>query len=231
LASLGIDLSRLSAADLSRLRRAAQARGARDLTEQLDAELAVRRTAYPRPAVAAPDPSPDADADAAPAPRWPLALAGALGAALLAAGLGWQLARPSPPTAPPEAAAPRPVPASTAPAPQPAPAAQSEPVKPPPKAQAQPVRHRRAAAPCRLGRGTADRLVCASPRLAAQHRAMLRAYDRALAAGADRRRVDAGQAAWRKARARAHDTHTLAGLYRRRIHELEAVARRAERRR
>jgi hypothetical protein len=88
---------------------------------------------------------------------------------------------------------------------------------------ASPIRTARAD-PCR-GKPTADRLVCAYPALAAQHRRMRAAYDHALAAGADPLAIDRAQAEWREARAATGDRARLYALYERRIRELTAAAR------
>jgi hypothetical protein len=91
-------------------------------------------------------------------------------------------------------------------------------------ARAQPAVARRAD-PC-AGKPRADRMVCAFPALAAQHRQMRAAYDRALAAGADPLEIDRAQAEWREQRNAAHDSKQLSALYAQRIRELSAAARR-----
>jgi len=125
-----------------------------------------------------------------------------------------------------------------------------------PHAQAPVTRHKRARVPtsgARAGRAAhaaqtaqagkrrspvchsgprADRLVCASPVLRAQHRRMRQAYDQALSAGADPLTVDRGQAQWRALRAAAKTPAELKALYARRIRQLrvEAMQARAARR-
>jgi uncharacterized protein YecT (DUF1311 family) len=178
-----------------------------------------------------------------------LVMAAGMGAAI-AAGVSWALMTAPQPPSPP--GPPRAAPAIPAPAPELSqlPPLRLRPVAPPmterpprPRPgelrQAREVRpappvarsaHVRAAAPrppaaCRAPQSPADRLVCARPALAAQDREMRRAYDRALAAGADRLAIDAGQARWRGRRDRTTSEADLARLYARRIAELDAAAR------
>jgi hypothetical protein len=84
-------------------------------------------------------------------------------------------------------------------------------------------------APCRSPASVADRLVCARPGLASLDRDMRRAYDRALAAGADRLAVDRAQAKWRERRDQAASEAELSLLYAQRIAELDDAARRPRR--
>jgi hypothetical protein len=55
---------------------------------------------------------------------------------------------------------------------------------------------------------------------------MRAAYERAIAAGADRLALDRGQAKWRRVRDHADSRRELAALYARRIADLRAAARR-----
>ncbi len=80
-------------------------------------------------------------------------------------------------------------------------------------------------AACRAPATPADRLVCERPTLAAQDLAMRQAYDRALAAGADRLKIDRAQAQWRGRRDRATSEQDLTQLYASRIAELDRAAR------
>jgi uncharacterized protein len=82
---------------------------------------------------------------------------------------------------------------------------------------------------CHAPASVADRLVCARPGLNSLDQAMRRAYDRALAAGADRLAVDRAQAEWRARRDRATSEAELSRLYAERIAELDDVARRRRR--
>jgi len=84
---------------------------------------------------------------------------------------------------------------------------------------------------CRAPASVADRMVCGRPALASLDQAMRRAYDHALASGADRLDIDRGQARWRDERDRATDADQLSRLYARRIAELDDAARRSARRR
>jgi uncharacterized protein YecT (DUF1311 family) len=77
---------------------------------------------------------------------------------------------------------------------------------------------------CRAPQSPADRLVCEHPALAEQDAEMRAAYDRALAAGADRLKVDRAQAQWRGRRDRATSEGELSQLYARRIAELDRTA-------
>jgi len=70
----------------------------------------------------------------------------------------------------------------------------------------------------------ADRLVCANPRLADDDRRMRRAYDEAIAGGADRAQVDAEQARWRGQRDAASDPARLQDLYDTRTRDLQDLS-------
>jgi uncharacterized protein len=63
----------------------------------------------------------------------------------------------------------------------------------------------------------------------AQEQRMRRAYDQALAAGADPLAVDEAQARWRTTLAKTASRTGAAQLYEQRIRELEAAARAANR--
>jgi hypothetical protein len=96
---------------------------------------------------------------------------------------------------------------------------QAKPVKVAAVAKAKPK-----AEACRLRSTPADRLICAYPQLAIQHRQMRQAYEKALAAGADPLTVDAAQADWRALRNSASTRAELSMLYTQRIRQLEAAA-------
>jgi hypothetical protein len=85
--------------------------------------------------------------------------------------------------------------------------------------------------PCRAPASVADRLVCERPGLGSLDRTMRRAYDEALAAGADRLAIDRGQARWRGQRDRATSEAELSRLYAERIADLDDAARQSARRR
>lgn len=166
--------------------------------------------------------------------------------AAVAIGIGWTLSQaPSQPAAPQAAVTapilPAPVAAPVAAplvAPAPAPAQQVV-VEPPPALAPQVVAQPPApapvakpakvvkakAAPPRAAACRSNRMVCSSPQLMAQDQRMRRAYDQALAAGADPLAVDEEQARWRTALAQTGSHTGAAQLYDRRIRELEATAR------
>jgi len=70
----------------------------------------------------------------------------------------------------------------------------------------------------------ADRLVCANPRLADSDRRMRRAYEDAIAGGADRAQLDADQARWRSQRDTASDPARLQELYEARTRDLQDLS-------
>jgi hypothetical protein len=70
----------------------------------------------------------------------------------------------------------------------------------------------------------ADRLVCGNPRLADSDRRMRRAYEDAIAGGADRSEVDADQARWRSQRDTASDPARLQELYEARTRDLQDLS-------
>ena len=186
------------------------------------------------------------------------AILGVLGAVVLSAGLGWWLSAPHGPRVQGSAGAVPPPAVETmqlAPGPPVAPVepprrlAEPAPPAPPPLAMTArtapipraetatptPSRTRLAARapskpadPCRAEATPADRLVCGSPTLTAQHREMREAYTRALKAGVDPLMIDREQAEWRAIRNEVKDPSKLATLYNRRIRELDAAARAAD---
>ncbi len=106
MATLGIDLSRLSTADLLRLRDAAEARDQPELAAEVAAVLEHRRRTPSQALAAWIDSSPPPswghgqardDGLEATSGRWLGVTAAALGAALLAGGTAWWLTRPPPP--------------------------------------------------------------------------------------------------------------------------------------
>jgi uncharacterized protein len=101
-------------------------------------------------------------------------------------------------------------------------------VRPPRLARLETARARRAARPAAqacLQPTPADRLICANPALKADDRQMKRAYEAALAAGANPLQIDERQARWRAERDSAATRGELYALYRQRIAELRAAAR------
>lgn len=237
---LRIELSALSAQELKRLLDMARARNQSALAEQLLNELASRpATAQewsPVPMTYTPRHEPEVAEAAAPRRNGAMVATAAL-AAFVSAAVTWGISVPPParqslldPGQPPPRAAV--VLASTAPAP-PEPEPLPEPVPSEP-VQAEPARVRLASAasgpnrarenPCYDLPTAAERLVCGYPTLAAQDRQLRSAYERALAAGADRRDLDRSQAQWRDASADVTDRAVLGERFARRIRELEAVA-------
>jgi len=93
-----------------------------------------------------------------------------------------------------------------------------------------PLRAKAARAPspvidaCLFEPTAADRLVCANLRLADSDRRMRRAYEDALAGGADRYQVDADQARWRSQRDAASDPAQLQELYEARTRDLQDLS-------
>lgn len=237
---LGIQLSTLSTREVRRLLESAQARQQEGLARQLQAELDARiGRGSARPAPVADRFVEPVEIDAPPPtlfvpprvrrrkPAVPMAAGVAV--AVLAGGLTWGLSVPldRPPAtkaAPPRAAmalvqvaapaeaSPEPVEAEDVASPAPIKVASATPL---PKARPD---------PCRTAVTAADRMVCRTPALDAQHRRMRAAYNRAVAAGADRISLDSDQARWRRSRDRTVDRQALASLYSRRIRELEALA-------
>lgn len=234
---LRIELSALSAQELKRLLDMARARNQTALIHQLNAELESRPTRvedwsplpmnYARPDYAA------AEVDVAPPRRNGMMAATAALAAFVSAAVTWGLSVPPPqpsaieapraavvlaslaPVGPPAGFS-EPPPEGTLAEPEPAPVqlARAEPV----------VRSRSTGNRCYALPTPADRLVCGYPSLADQDRQLRGAYDRALAAGADRRDLDRAQALWRAASENVSDRATLSERYARRIRELEAAA-------
>lgn len=104
------------------------------------------------------------------------------------------------------------------------PAAKAEP-RPaaPPVARRAPSRDFSPSFDCRYARTRAEIAVCDDPRLAAADRALSRAYEGAIARGADRRDLRDEQDQWLRVRERAApDPGAIEDAYRRRIRELEA---------
>jgi uncharacterized protein YecT (DUF1311 family) len=250
--ALEFDNARHSVGEMRRLIAQAQAGGQVARAKHLESELNWRmRRMAARPAEAAtyaraadagaadagaadwgadpvrPRPSPTAAARSG-SPRtgsgrvWQLAAAALAGAAA-ASVAGWWLTsagfapRPTPASAPagqaPSTPAAIPIsPAALAPSPS-------------PTAHASPAQRRPAA--CRAPATPGQQAVCASRGLLAQDRRMLRAYQHAVAAGANRLTLDRGQAQWRELRDRTSSPARLAQLYRARTAALDAAARRA----
>ena len=77
---------------------------------------------------------------------------------------------------------------------------------------------------CRFGDSPADLMVCANPSLSRAHFQMRRAYDAALASGADRAIIDREQARWRAARETTRNPITMARLYQERTRALEDLS-------
>ena len=138
------------------------------------------------------------------------------------------------------AKAPAPKPVIAAPAPKPVQIAKAEVVPPAPKSKPAPALSAEklgsdatsapaVSASCRAKPTPADRTICSHPELAAKHDAMVRAYDNAIAAGANALVVDRAQAEWRTTRNRISDPKRLARLYDEHTRELNAVARAAAR--
>ena len=240
---LQIELSALSAQELRRLLEVARSREQISLAEQLVAELEARPTraaewrqaGLPFGHRAEVEPEPDV---VRPRRGGAMAATAAL-AAFVSAAVTWGLSLPATPRPQRSAAvlaepAPRAAvvlaslaPVSAPPSSEAAPApVESEPVAVPRRARlakAEPVARARAN-PCYDLRTPAERLVCGYPTLAAQDRQLRAAYDRALAAGADRRDVDRGQATWRGESEQVADRKVLAERYARRIRELDSAA-------
>lgn len=235
---LGIELSRLSHLELTRLLDVARSRQQEDLAKLLLAELHARQGGFagmttPEPIAAAPLQA----ARPAPRPRRSLGFAVAASAAAVGAALAWGLStnfdvgggpEAQPVTRAASVAAPRIAVALTGTEPfaaEPAPlapvAAPPEPQpEPPVRADAKPARHN----PC-LDLPTArERLICGYPSIAIQERRLKEAYTRAVAAGADPRAVESTQAAWDAGSAEVMDRKVLNERYDRRVRELEAAA-------
>lgn len=251
---LGMDLSSLNVAELRRVLEAARARNQADLAAQLLAELQSRRAepgvwlgrspgddGAPRALDDRWDEPVEADARERDPPSRAVVMAGALVGLVLACGLGWwgtvALRAPPPPPPPPPAQRAQVVRTLVAPPLSKVPATAE--ATPPPEvasasseaAAARPVRPAPASPPagprandCRSQATPADRLVCRYPMLARQHQRLQAAYAEALAAGADAREIDQGQAEWRATRDQTTDRHVLGQLYDARIAELEAEA-------
>jgi len=243
---LQIELSALSAQELKRLLDVARSRGQTSLAEQLVAELDARptraadwrQTAPPFGQMAEPEPEPDAVRSR----RSGAMAATAALAAFVSAAVTWGLSLPTTSRPQPSAAvlaepAPRAAvvlaslaPVSAPPRSSESPAAPAEPEhvavpRPLRLAKAEPVGRARARAnPCYDLPTPAERLVCGYPSLAAQDRQLRAAYDRALAAGVDRRNVDRSQATWRGESEQVTDRKVLAERYARRIRELDSAA-------
>ncbi len=233
---LRIELSALSAQELKRLLDMARARNQTALIHQLNAELESRPTRvedwsplpmnYARPDHAAPEVA------LAPPRRNGMMAATAALAAFVSAAVTWGLSVPPPqPEAveTPRAAvvlaslAPVGPPAGFSQTPREASSAGSESV-PGQLVRAEPIARSRNSNRCYDLPTAADRLVCGYPSLANQDRQLRSAYDRALAAGADRRDLDRAQALWRAASENVSDRAALSERYARRIRELEAAA-------
>lgn len=121
-------------------------------------------------------------------------------------------AEPAPARAP--AAAPRSSPARPGPSEAPAPVAAA----PEPEAAAGPTYD------CGGARTAAERIVCASPELAALDRNMAAELDAAVAAGHNPRELARDQADWRRRRDKAApDPRAVADMYRRRIGQLRSM--------
>lgn len=255
----GIELSRLSGQDIRRLLAAAEERDQRDLAEQLRAELVARRARPTMEASRGPIPTAapfearfETTEDGAPG-RLKATLLAIAAVAVVAIGIGWALGRaPSPPAEPKAAVAaattpipPRLVAAPVAPTPvAPTPVVSApvvsapEPSAPtpaiaaerPPAPVAKPdkvVKTKVAPRPAQACRSNS--VICSSPQLMAQEQRMRRAYDQALAAGADPLAVDEAQARWRTSLAKTASRAGAAQLYDRRIRELETAGRAASR--
>ena len=233
---LRIELSALSAQELKRLLDMARARNQSALAEQLLSELATRPATAedwsPIPMTYTPRDEREVAAPAPPARRNGAMMATAALAAFVSAAVTWGISVPAPTRQPVlDAAQPPPrtavVLASMAPV---GPVAEAS-AEPP---RAAPAQARLASAsvasvrdrgnPCYDLPTAAERLVCGYPTLAAQDRQLRAAYERALAAGADRRDLDRSQAQWRVASADVADRTVLGERYARRIRELEVVA-------
>lgn len=232
---LRIELSALSAQELKRLLDMARARNQSALAEQLLSELAARPTNAqdwsPTPMTYAPVAAPQA-VEAEPPPRRNGAMmATAALAAFVSAAVTWGISVPGPTRQPVQDGVPSPraavVLASLAPATPTDPSGvEPAPAEPTPVrlASATPQAKRDRTNPCYDLPTAAERLVCGYPTLAAQDRQLRAAYERALAAGADRRDLDRTQAQWRDASSDVSDRTILGERYARRIRELEAVA-------
>lgn len=243
---LRIELAALSAQELKRLLDVARAREQTALAEQLLAELEARPVLAadwaPLPMSYAPAAEfAPAEADVRPRRSGVMAATAVL-AAFVSAAVTWGISVPITPRAQPEeraqpAEAPRAamVLASLAPVGPPAGYSeaatvaddvQAEPSSPPVQfARALPPRSTRTKGnPCYDLPTAAERLVCGYPTLAAHDRELRVAYDKALAAGVDRRELDRGQAQWRGESETVSDRKQLAERYQRRIRELESAA-------
>lgn len=229
---LRIELSALSAQELKRLLDMARARNQSALAEQLLSELASRPTSAdawaPVPMSYTPRAEPEVAAPP-PARRNGALMATAALAAFVSAAVTWGISMP-PPREParvvvqpaPRAAV---VLASLTPAPpQPETTIEAEPAPIRVAGVAQRTPARDDDNPCYDLPTAAERLVCGYPTLAAQDRQLRSAYERALAAGADRRDLDRSQAQWRDGSADVSDRAVLGERFARRIRELEAVA-------
>lgn len=235
---LRIELSVLSAQELKRLLDMARARNQSALAEQLLSELAARPATAedwsPIPMAFAQSAAPKmVEADTPPRRNGAMMATAAL-AAFVSAAVTWGISVPGPVRQPNHEAGPAPraavVLASLAPVASPpgssATTAQPGRTAPGPVrvARAAPSMKRDRTNPCYDLPTAAERLVCGYPTLAAQDRQLRAAYERALAAGADRRDLDRTQAQWRDASSDVSDRAVLGDRYARRIRELEAVA-------
>lgn len=228
---LRIELAALSAQELKRLLDMARARNQGALAAQLLAELEARPMRAedwsPRPMGYAPPTALDPGAPAPPR-RGGMA-ATAVIAAFVSAAVTWGISVPpfprEAPPAPPAPAPPRAavVLASLAPVTQAGDLAERAATPEGQLARAAPQPRSRGN-PCYDLPTAAERLLCGFPALAAQDRQLRAAYDRALAAGADRRDLDRAQALWRETTQDVSDRQLLAERYSRRIRELEAAA-------
>lgn len=228
---LRIELSALSAQELKRLLDMARARNQSALAEQLLSELASRPTSAdawtPVPMSYTPRQEPEVAA-APPARRNGAMMATAAIAAFVSAAVTWGISLP--PAREESSAAIQPPPraavvlASMAPVGPPPEIAEPEPAPLRLASVSRPTPARDDDNPCYDLSTAAERLVCGYPTLAAQDRQLRSAYERALAAGADRRDLDRSQAQWRDASANVSDRAVLGERFARRIRELEVVA-------
>lgn len=240
---LRVELSALSVPELKRLLEMARARDQAPLVAQLEAELAARPTRMedwtPAPTNYASRLSFEPEEPLERPRRNGVMAATAVLAAMVSAAVTWGLSVPMTPRGDTSPARAEPTPraavvlASLAPPKPPAAVNEVAAVRSPEPetverapvrvAKAEPRRRAREN-PCLDLATSAERLVCGYPKLAAQDRQLRTAYERALAAGADRRDLDRAQAQWRGDGEKISDPKQLADRYTRRIHELEAAA-------
>jgi len=240
---LQIELSALSAQELKRLLELARAREQTAFAEQLLAELDARptRAAEWRQTVLPFGFAGEVEPEQEPARsrRVGVMAATAALAAFVSAAVTWGLSMPATPRQQPSAVVrAEPTPRAAVVLASLAPVGSRRPVSDPPSAaaEAEPIAARppvrlakaRPAARARANRcydlaTPAERLVCGYPALAAQDRQLRAAYDRALAAGADRRDLDRDQAVWRGESAQVADHRVLTERYTRRIRELDTA--------